>query len=553
MKEAVHDLIPAPRHPSSPSFFRVWMATTTIYLFLFCFLTLLFLFTAVDKKALYTGAIPMFYWGARMGNGNPETNGFDWLIKPRSQTTLQMGLLKSAFSARIYRNQPIDMYLPGINLTHETLKMLIRREPIRVKPKFYQLHDSFLMYYQPYETVVQSLKREPRNATVWWHLIKNAINTDDFWKLNQVTQGSQELSALAGARFFHNLVKQLYEEAKDHNVDIKQSPGEFLNNPMNQLNQQTQQFVNSVGKNVVKAVLAQVAQEVKEFKELKEEGLETAQMIAGFGGHGFSHEALSVYRYLQNPDDFRKRVRLLRSTIDMFRQFMNLLPTSLQHQQTISIWGGISGVDRMLRESQLKDILPSELVALAVKDEKLKKILKLDFLLRLTQKQVMVYQRSATIRPVIFIDKSGSMGANMPGSDIPKISMACGLALAIWMKYQGDVYFFDTELEGPIPRSRIVQVLLTIEADGGTRIEEALKEVLKRGRKDEIYIVISDGIDVVSQETIDELKKQGLDKNIRFILVPPSWEETWLKNNFRYWYARDIASFVESARKALSS
>jgi len=480
-------------------------------------------------------------------------------------------LKRSAFTDRIYRGLPMDVYFPGISMTEKTLGILAKRENLVIKPKRYQVHDSFLMFYQPIDVVLRSLKNVA-NPTLWQRIVSSAVKSEEFTKISKVTVGSQDLAALAGARFIHYLVKEVgnYLRYQARNNPQNKALHQLVSMPVERVlnmsdqrlrrklgasgasQQDVQQAMQVLQEILVPATVAAIEatlQDASTYAELKQSGMDAVQMIAGSGGFGFSHDALSIWTFLRDPDEFRRRVRLLRSTIDMFRKFMSVLPTSLQHQQTVSVWGGISGVDRMLRESQLKDVLPSELASLAVEDEKLREILKLDFLLRLAQKQVMVYQRSATLKPVIFIDKSGSMAEPMPGTGIPKISMACGLALAIWMKYRGDVYFFDTELE-KASRSRVVQLLLTIRADGGTRIEEALKEVIRRGRKDEVYVIISDGIDIVDDEIIEELKRLGLVKNVRFILVPPSQEAPWLKN-FRYWYARDVAQFINAVRAVL--
>ncbi len=505
-------------------------------------------------------------------------NGFvDWMIKPRSQISLRMGLLKSAFNTNIYRGLPIDFYMPLFSSARQSLNILLSREPFTVKPKLYQIHDASLAHYQPLETVLSSL-RKTQNPSVWQQIIQRYVTSDKFMKLNKITQGSNELAALAAARFIHGLVKEIQRQLAKEETEAYRQNNQQLASAILQLEkmpagqllsvnaQKLQQMLSQQGlgnvaqqalqalQNAASAAVEKAAEEAmkatQEYADLKNELESSASMLGGSGGRGYAHDAISVIQFLRNPDMVRRRVRLVKLALQFFKRFMNLVPTSLQHQQTVSLFGGISGVDRMLRESQLKDILPTELAALAIQDPRLKQLLKLDFLLRLSQKQVMVYQRAATIRPVVFIDKSGSMAEEMPGTSVPKISMATGLALALHRKLDADIYLFDTEVEGPVPRSRIVDTLLRIMADGGTCISEVLKKILETGRKDYVYIVISDGIDEVSDDIINELRKQGLLKNVRFIIVPPSWEASWLKN-FRYVYARDVAAFERGAVKVL--
>lgn len=500
-----------------------------------------------------------------------------WHILPKSQTSLRMGLLKSAFTPNIYRGLPIDFYLPLFSNTRQSLNILLAREPYTVKPKLYQIHDASLAHYQPLDVVLSSL-RKVQNPSVWQQIMQQYVTSDKFMKLNRITQGSTELAALAAARFIHSLVQEIKKQLAKQETEAYRQNNQQLANAILQLEklpagqllsmnaQKLQQLLAQQGygnvaqqalqvlQNVAAAAVEKAAEDAlratQEYADLKNELESSASMLGGASGRGYAHDAISVIQFLRNPDMVRRRVRLVKLALHFFNRFMNLIPTSLQHQQTVSLFGGISGVDRMIRESQLKDILPTELAALAIQDEQLRKLLRLDFLLRLSQKQVMVYQRAATVKPVVFIDKSGSMVESMPGTDIPKISMAAGLALALHRKLDADIYLFDTEVEGPVPRSKIVDTLLKIMADGGTRIEEVLRKVLEIGRKDYVYIIISDGIDEVSSDIINELRKQGLLKNVRFIVVPPSWEASWLKN-FRYVYARDVAQFEKGAVKVL--
>lgn len=508
------------------------------------------------------------------------SNSIDWILRAGTEAARMCGFRRSAFNPSIYRGLPIENYIPGIQQTHHTLNMLLRREPFTAKPKLYQLHDAYLMYYQPYDTVINSLKRNVKDPTLWYQIIQQTVKSTDFYKLNKVTSGSQELASLAGARFIHHLLAEIHRQLQNlrWNTDnpvinqfAQQPVGQLLNTNVSRLQQMAQQIASSSGvqnaqqvvqqalnalqqaaSSAAKAAIAAAAQDVENYAQLSQEAQESISVIAGSGGHGFSHLGLSILTFLRNPDEYRKRVRILRMTVEMFRKFMQIMPTSLTHQQVVSQFGGISGIDRMLRESQLKDIIPQELAALAVNDPQLQKLLRLNFLLRLSQKQVMVYQRSATLIPVIFVDRSGSMAETFSDANVPKISAAAGLALAIYSKYGGEVYFFDTEVHGPIARRSVVNYLLTVRAYGGTNITEVLEKIAEIGRKDRIYIVVTDGIDEVSSDVIEKLKKLGIAKNVRFILIPPAWEREWLKN-FKYVYARDIASFMDAARKMLSS
>ena len=453
-----------------------------------------------------------------------------------SETWFKSGLGKSAFTSKIYNGLPLDYYLPGIQHSFEYYHILLKASRnIRGKlvPKFYMFHDSFMMFYQPSEIVYSAIKKKPKKQTAWWRLVSKFIESSEYAKLNKVTAHSQELAALAAAKWLYNIIV-------GHIAIVTLAKG--VEGALEMLAQDQQEMVQLPREAAREALKA-----VEEYKEAKEGAEEAARVIAGSGGHGYSHEALSVLTFLRDPDEFRKRVRLLKLTAVFMKKFLAETPTSLSHQQTVSQFGGVSGVTRMLRESQLKDILPNELAILKANiPENLAKML---FALKLLQKQVMVYERSATVKPTVFIDKSGSMAETFGLASVPKISVATGLALALYRKFDADVYLFDTEVEKVKPRD-VVRTLLTISADGGTRIEEVLEEILRIGKRDRVYIIISDGIDEVSSEVVQRVKGVGLADRIRFILVPPSWEHGWLKN-FRYVYANSVAEFTTAVRKMM--
>jgi hypothetical protein len=122
-------------------------------------------------------------------------------------------------------------------------------------------------------------------------------------------------------------------------------------------------------------------------------------------------------------------------------------------------------------------------------------------------------------------------------------------------KFGATVYLFDTELTPVKPRD-IVNVLLTIEADGGTNVDPVLEEIARLGKGDFVYIIISDGITVASRAALEAFARSGLAKRTKLILIPPSWEEyNWvrlLKQHNNVHYARDVAAFEKAVKTALS-
>jgi len=473
-------------------------------------------------------------------------------LTPNSDAFFKSGLAKSVFKDTIYDYLPLDFYLPSIS---ETQKMTMTLSRKRFYAKFYQAHDAYLMFYKSYPLVLSSLKKQNKAAPVWHHIINTAVRSEKFYDLNKVTANSSELSLLAATRFLLSLLRQV--DVEEYQKQYKQIFQQQQYKQQTLTGQQALQQVVDVLDKATEGAIQDALNSVYEYKESKELVDEAINMLAGSGGHGFTKDALSVFRFLEKPEVFRKRVDIVRYARLFFSQFLTLTPTSLQHQQVVSIYGGVNGITRMFSEIQLPDTLPSELAVTQLGD-----VGRMLFAVKLAQKQLSVYQKAATIKPVIFVDKSGSMAERFEWDKqserewVPKISVATGLALALHRKLNADIYMFDTEVEKVNP-SRVVETLLKIEADGGTNIDPVLSEICNLGKKEYLYIIISDGITEASQEVLEKFKASGLAQRTKLILVPPaSSNYNWvqlLKQYSNVQYASDVLAFTTAVRKALDS
>jgi len=473
-------------------------------------------------------------------------------LTPNSDAFFKSGLAKSVFKDTIYDYLPLDFYLPSIS---ETQKMTMTLSRKRFYAKFYQAHDAYLMFYKSYPLVLSSLKKQNKAAPVWHHIVSTAVRSEKFYDLNKVTANSSELSLLAATRFLLSLLRQV--DVEEYQKQYKQIFQQQQYKQQTLTGQQALQQVVDVLDKATEGAIQDALNSVYEYKESKELVDEAINMLAGSGGHGFTKDALSVFRFLEKPEVFRKRVDIVRYARLFFSQFLTLTPTSLQHQQVVSIYGGVNGITRMFSEIQLPDTLPSELAVTQLGD-----VGRMLFAVKLAQKQLSVYQKAATIKPVIFVDKSGSMAERFEWDKqserewVPKISVATGLALALHRKLNADIYMFDTEVEKVNP-SRVVETLLKIEADGGTNIDPVLSEICNLGKKEYLYIIISDGITEASQEVLEKFKASGLAQRTKLILVPPaSSNYNWvqlLKQYSNVQYASDVLAFTTAVRKALDS
>jgi uncharacterized protein with von Willebrand factor type A (vWA) domain len=479
-----------------------------------------------------------------------------YFIEPKSDAFFKSGLAKSAFHDKIYESLPVDYYLPFITSTQKMFFTLGER----FYPKFYQAHDAFLMHYKPYDIVYQSLKKTNKVAPLWRLTIERTLKDPQFLDLNKITANSTELSILAATRFLMTLLSELDVERLQQ--QYKDAFNALSRQQQRTLTQKSAvdsliQLVDEATRNAVRSAIETV-QEYREAKESAEEAI--SALSGGQGGTSFSKEALSVIRFLEKPDEFRKRVKLFKYAKIYFSKFLTAVPTGIMHEQIVSVYGGVNGVTRMFSEKQIPDILPSEL-ALAQLGEAGRALLAV----KIAQKQLMTYQRSASVKPVIFVDKSGSMAEAFEGwkrdsaENPPKISVASGLALALYRKLNADIYLFDTEIEHVSP-AKVIDVLLKISADGGTDVDPVLEEILRLGKHEYTYIIISDGITEADSDILQKFKESGLVKRTKLILISPavlpsSTYYNWVKllqEHGNVEYATNVAKFENAVKRFLT-
>ena len=446
-------------------------------------------------------------------------------------------LVKSAFKNTIYEDLPVEYYFPLIQSVHKTILSLYDHPGKNTffyrLPKFYQTHDAFLMYYKNYDTVLKSLKKENKESPLWRMIVENAVKKERFYDVNKITQSSTELSVVAAVQFLRRLLGELniekYQKMMENGEQISMSEQAKITKAL-------------------QSALIHAEQHVLDFKELRETATESALVLGN--GSNFNKEALSVNRFLRDPDRFRYHVMLLKQARLFYTKFLTAVPTSVFHKQNVSLYGGVSGVEKMWSERQLSDILPSELSLANLGD-----VGRILLTLKIVQKQLSVYQKTSAVKPVVFVDKSGSMG-DYYGDNVTKISVAAGLALALYKRTNADIYFFDTEVEH-VDRKKVIETLLTISADSGTDIDPVLEEIVNLKKPENLYIIISDGLTEASENVMQKFKESGLAKRTKLIILPPgSNEYNWvrlLEDHGNVHIASDIVKFEHAVRNVLNS
>jgi uncharacterized protein with von Willebrand factor type A (vWA) domain len=419
-------------------------------------------------------------------------------------------------------NQYLINYINNAKLIMDYWKELKPRN-LHTGLKHYQRHDLFNLFYSP------QVSFNKNKGTAWSSLLKNLSKQLEFVKVKKYTESDEELSALMTVRVMIRILQEMEKQ---------QGQGQKQQGQQGQGNQQ--QIVDAV-----KNELSKDYQQIQEYKEGKEE-MQQLMMMLGNGGSGFSNDSLSLLKYLQSPDNLRQRIKILKDTFMMLRKFSAELPASFRKSQLSSDQGEISRIEKLVKETQITHMISGEYSYLALaRNNDLAKLL---FSMRYVNKELLVYRGSASPRVSLYIDKSGSMSEHLEG--VPKISLAAGLGLAMLKKFDDTKLFaFDTEVT-EVDKNKIVQTLLAIEADGGTNIAEVLQKIKEFDDRRTIHIIISDGIDEVSESVINSIPAE-LRRRIVFILIEANAPQ-WLEN-FRYHPVKTIAEFQQAVANSLKS
>ena len=209
------------------------------------------------------------------------------------------------------------------------------------------------------------------------------------------------------------------------------------------------------------------------------------------------------------PEEIRRRARILGNIaklVDEFREDMV--------EGEFKRVGYPSGYD-----------MSSSLFDMAIKEYMYPEPLKT---LRMVTQHLSVERRGGK-RFNIYIDRSGSMGELMPGTQFEKVSIAAAVAIGMLLRYGENikVYAFDTELHSIGKGSMAIGPLLELAADGGTSVKVALEHLAREGDRE--GIIITDAIDYdVTQELVNKI----IDRTRLVILEDasyPPWAMEYIK------------------------
>jgi uncharacterized protein with von Willebrand factor type A (vWA) domain len=376
---------------------------------------------------------------------------------------------------------------------------------------FFVSLDSSIIHYKPWSQIVFN----PQAKGGWKAILERYWSSEPYRLLNNAVAGDPLLSKYATVNFLNALFKKSEEKrTEDKDRRGREDPVGAL---MGRIDRMIQQG-NPSADRLITALS----------KALEEEAEETLRDIEA--AESFTHIGVPVAELLERPDEFREKARnkIIVYLVRFLRRLRREAPGLRSARSPTLIGGRPLGVKRLQRWSELSRILPIDYL-----DDDL-------LAYRIASRTVRVSESYGSIQNyVVYLDKSGSMGSEIyyrssptQVEHVPKISFAAAsaLALAHQLRRLGarmTLKLFDTEVHDPIADyARLIDVLARIRADSGTNISNVLEDALRH--RDDKIIVVTDGIDQVSDDSVRNAKAGGLDMTFVFI----GTDNELLRSNF---------------------
>ncbi len=374
--------------------------------------------------------------------------------------------------------------------------------------------DSSIIHFKPWSQIVFN----PSSKSAWRFILERYYESESYKKLNNAVAGDPMLAKYATIHFLNTLFKKSKEQLKQlkqqelSKKDKEDPVGSLIElidkQPSLEANRAVQMIVNTLE---------------KEAEEILQD-IETIE--------SFSHLGVPVANLLEKPDAFREKTRnkIIIYLVRFLQKLKREAPNLKQTKAPTLVGGRPLGVKRLQRWSELTSVLPFEYL-----DDDL-----LSY--KIASRSVRVSERYGSIQNyVVYLDKSGSMSESIVYREsstrieyVPKISFATASALALAYKLRQvgakmTLKLFDVEVHDPISDfSQLIDTLLKIKADSGTNISNVLEDAVQYHRNEKI-IIVTDGIDNVSEEAVKKAKSANLD--ITFVFIKTDNE--LLRKNFR--------------------
>jgi len=378
---------------------------------------------------------------------------------------------------------------------------------------FFTAMDSSIVHFKPWSQIVFN----PHVKGGWKAILEQYYNSDSYRVLNNSVAGDAMLSKYATIHFLNKLFEKSEEQLKQLKRSLSKKDKE---DPVGSLMQLLDTQVTPQTNKVIQALASALAEEAEEIRK-DIEAIES-----------FSHVGVPVATLLEKPDEFRKKARnrIIINLVRFLQRLRREAPNLKQTRAPTLIGGRPLGIKKIQRWSELSNVLPVEYL-----DDDL-------LTYKIASRTVRVSERYGNIQNyVVYLDKSGSMSDDIKyhvsptqTEYVPKISFAAAsaLALAYQLKKVGakmTLKLFDVEVHDPISDfAQLVDTLMKIRADSGTNITNVLEDAVKKHREEKV-VIVTDGIDEVSEEAVKKAKSANLDLTCVFIKT----DNELLRKNFK--------------------
>ncbi|MEM0315852.1 MAG: hypothetical protein QXL61_07130 [Archaeoglobaceae archaeon] len=343
--------------------------------------------------------------------------------------------------------------------------------------------DATILHYKRWSSIVFN----PKARSPWKRVLQSYYDSDEYKVLNEKVSGDPLLAKYATICFLNRFVEALQD---------------YRSEKITPENMNTDLPLTQKDGEVLKAIASELKREAKRIME-DIEGIEGLRSIVMRGGTGFSNEGVPVLN-LDDPEEVRRAIssRILVSFVKIAKSYMELAKGG-DSSRVPTLHGGIPvGVKTMTRFAEIAKALPQEMI-----DEDI-------FTMKTATRTLRVTENYGSLKDtVVYIDKSGSMYESFGTEErVPKISFACASAIALAKKLRSSgakmtLKFFDVDVYEEVnDYARIIQELLRVRAEGGTRINKVLEDAGKYANRK--VIIVTDGIDSVDEELCKKLKKR---------------------------------------------
>jgi len=367
---------------------------------------------------------------------------------------------------------------------------------------FFVSLDSSIIHYKPWSQIVF----DPQAKGGWRAILERYWSSEPYRLLNHAVAGDPLLSKYATINFLNALFKKSEEEQNRHEDRDGRGGEDPVGALMGRIDRMIQQGSPSADRMITAVSRA-----------LEEEAEETLRDIEA--AESFTHIGVPVAELLERPDEFREKARnkIIVYLVKFLQRLRRESPGLKSARSPTLVGGRPLGVKRIQRWSELPRILPIDYL-----DDDL-------LAYRIASRTARVSETYGSIQNyVVYLDKSGSMGSTIQYRAsptqveyVPKISFAAAsaLALAHQLRRLGGkmaLKLFDVEVHDPITDyAQLIDVLVKIKADSGTSISKVLEDALRH--RDDKIIVVTDGIDEVSEDSVRSARSSGLDVTFVFI------------------------------------